>query len=212
MEDLSIIELFELSSGIAKELRDIYLISFPPEQRVSFRQIVSSFKKRETRLFVSILDNKLAGFASVTLLANSDALYLGYIATKAKLRNNGIGATILQNLKSKFQSEAKARGLIFEVEPEAIQVSPEMTIRKRRIEFYKRNGAVMVDCALKYKMPDQNAKGAVDMLLMWLPFDNSPYPPCGQKLEEYIKQIYIQVYNRKSDDPLLIEVLINLVC
>jgi GNAT superfamily N-acetyltransferase len=212
MENLSVVESFNITSEVAKALRDIYMISFPAEERKDFKKIVESIKKRRTRLFISAIDNRTVGFASVTPLSNTDAIYLEYMAVEPKMRNKRIGEAILQHLKDKFEDESKTSGLIFEVERIPDEDSQEATIRKRRIEFYIRNGASIVTCAPAYRMPNLKTAGSVDMKLMWLPFDNHKNPPGGQKLKEYIKRIYIQAYQRNLNDPLLNEVLNNLTC
>ena len=121
-------------------------------------------------------------------------------------RNAGLGSRLLQGIAADL-ALANAAGIIFEVEPPEDGSAEEQALRRRRIGFYQRNGARIVEGAEGYRMPDQSKPGSLRMILMWLPLDQQAEMISGQDLRDCIVSIYTEDYDREPDDPLLQSIL-----
>jgi ribosomal protein S18 acetylase RimI-like enzyme len=212
MKNLIIKQLFRIGYKVIKEMEDIYLVSLPAEERIDFQKLLNAIKGKSNWLFVSEVNKSIAGFALVKPLVGTNIFLLRYIAVEPKLRNMGIGTAMLCYLKEKCGLQSTASGLIFEVESEVNAPPQEVAMRKRRLGFYKKNGAKFINCAPSYKMPNQATRGTINMKLMWIPLDGYSIEPKGQKLRNCIINIYTQAYDKQIDDPILMEILSSLKC
>ncbi|RMF31066.1 MAG: N-acetyltransferase, partial [Chloroflexi bacterium] len=137
---------------------------------------------------------------------------LEYMAIAAGFRGRGIGSALLRHILDTLRLTEHISGLILEVEPKEQGTQEEKALRKRRIQFYRKNGAHLVECAPRYRMPNLAGYGDVEMRLMWLPLREKDITLSGRKLRDCIIKIYRYCYSRSSDDPLLQTVLKDLAC
>ncbi len=106
-----------------------------------------------------------------------------------------------------------ANGFILEVESDDEGDDAERHLRKRRIGFYKRNGAHLVECAPRFRVPSMIPGDApLPEKLMWLPLKSDAPPPHGDKLRDCITSIFTPDYGLAADDSLLQETLKELEC
>lgn len=120
------------SAGRLPALRQLYLDSFPPEERRPWEEIADP--SRLPRLLAIVLsDGSTAGF--VTIWPFAAFTYIEHLATDPGLRGRGIGAQVMAAL-----STAHAP-LLLEVERPAGLGS----IEARRIGFYRRCGLHLLD-------------------------------------------------------------------
>jgi len=192
-------------------IEEIYTVSFPPEVRISFDKVCANIRARQRDLYLVNQGRIPIGFALVARFRTSQAGYGEYIAIAPEYRNQGAGSALLQHLWNVLR-ESRIPGFIFEVDPEDEGIGEERQLRKRRIGFYQRNGAALVNCAPVYVMPDLNGPGSLRLRLMWIPLSDGPQELHGELLRSCICDLYMQIYERGPDDPLLQAILEQLVC
>jgi ribosomal protein S18 acetylase RimI-like enzyme len=192
-----------------KRLKAIYLKSFPPSERDAFPKLVQHVSEGRGCLFTARLGGELVGFAVTMPLPRTDAHFLQYLAVAPRFRDRGIGSKLLGTVRQRLRRAGDASGLILEVEPD--DRAPRKALRKRRIEFYRRNGARIVECAPHYRAPGPAGQGALDYMLMWLPFRGTAETPCGAVLRRLVRSIFVYGYGCHADEPSLRAVLRGLL-
>lgn len=96
--------------------------------------------------------NQMLGYATIWKSPNINLLLLDYLGVSSSLRNNGLGSKILLALKKYYKNEY----IIVESElPVSEDSASENNLRKRRINFYKRNGFKplyeMATCGMRWQ-------------------------------------------------------------
>ena len=123
-----LVEISKTSKHINK-IKEIYLSSFPEEERIDFEDIVNL--KFPNSKFFGIFDKRLlVGFTFVSLLG--DFAYIVYLAIDKEKRNGGYGTQALKEIDELFKDKTKVLCVEKPISNEDIQ--------SRRIGFYKRNG------------------------------------------------------------------------
>lgn len=119
------------------KFRQIYLDSFPPEERREWEQIVAFAEDKEHPLtFFSIYDEGMpVGFLTAWRFDNFS--YIEHFAFDAAVRGRGLGSQVLDMLKDELADDGS---LVLEVEPES-----QSEEARRRIGFYQRRGLRIVD-------------------------------------------------------------------
>jgi ribosomal protein S18 acetylase RimI-like enzyme len=195
---------------LVREVQRIYVASFPATERLEFADILESIGNGERSLHTACDGETVVGFAVTMPLIRAHVLLLEYLAVREDARNQGVGSTLLQDILETLRCTNGGQGILFEVEPPEDEIGPKTEMRKRRIEFYRRIGAEVVDDGGAYRMPDLSGEGSMPMRLMWLPRD----PACKAAVEQHlglcIAEIYRVSYRRQVDDPLLQSILQDL--
>jgi GNAT superfamily N-acetyltransferase len=147
----------ELDSRLGQQVINIYEQSFPEAERDPLEDIAASLRNADpdmelTRLRALIEHDAVVGF---TLFASYKDYYLGYlkfIAVRQDIRGKGYGPILLQDAIQQIRADGWRAtgwpylGLVLEVErPETAENVADRQLRERRIQFYRRNGAVMFD-------------------------------------------------------------------
>lgn len=114
------------SADEADRLRDIYLDSFPEEERRDWSDIMNN---EQPHLFTIRVDGEAKGL--LTWWDFDDFVYIEHFAVHPDNRGQGIGEEVLEQ----FDEIAGDRPIILEAEPET---SGEQA--QRRLHFYDRNG------------------------------------------------------------------------
>lgn len=128
-----------------EEIKNVYIkymkIDFPSEELKPFDVIQKLIKKRIYMCYGLYENEQLLAYAF--LVTSKPYLLIDYYAICEDYRNNGIGSRFLNILKEKFKDYD---GIIVEVEKvEYASDDDEKIIRRRRIDFYKRNGMRMTN-------------------------------------------------------------------
>jgi GNAT superfamily N-acetyltransferase len=200
----------QLDDRLLGQLQAIYFASFPPSQREEFQTIVSGIADGTCWLFTVVVGGELLSFATVVPLEDTDVHYLEYIATGESGRGLGIGGKLLQFICAHLRTLGTVSGLLFEVETEDAGSDAERPIRRRRIEFYQRHGAHVVQGAPAYRAPNFAGEGTIPYRLMWIPIRSEVQTLAGPSLGQAVVSIFRQCYERSADDPLLRSVLEDL--
>ena len=114
------------SSEYKNKIEELYLTSFPEEERFPF-WILDECSKEDNSDLLAILDNDR--FIGMCYLVNcNNAYYVMYLAVSEELRNQNYGSRILADLREKYET------LFLSVD------EPIDDISIRRKNFYLRNG------------------------------------------------------------------------
>lgn len=182
----------------------IYEDSFPPAEREPIECLTHLEVVPKRLLFVVWDEQDILGFASVRRFNERSLLFLDYFAIAREARNSGIGGEALGLLALQLCRFRAAKALIWEVESPADAAGEARHLRERRIAFYLRNGARLVEEGGVYRMPDISGRTeSIPMRLMWLPLRPGNALPHGENLPRLFELIYWNVYGRTRRDPLL---------
>ena len=201
--NLIVVRQSRLPAPLIDQTRAIYVESFPPSQRGDFEDLIAHVMSQSRWLFTAMVSDTLLGFAVGTALPGSDVHVLEYMAVGSAFRNQGVGAELLRVVARTVRAAGNVSGILLEVESDDVGDEDEKRLRKRRIQFYSRNGARLLECAPLYRTPNLAGQGFLDMKLMWMPFDETQSALSGNKLRDCICKIYSHCYGRPANDPLV---------
>lgn len=191
----------------------IYEGSFPRSERDDTGSLLSSIATGNRDCHIVRLNDELVGFAVLLTLSKVHMPFLEYFAVDATWRNQGIGSEFLRHLIGESRSETPPPlGIVFEVESPNEAVAEEQSLRRRRLNFYRRNGADVVDCAPTYRAPNLEQEGTVPYWLMWLPLQPKVGRLDGDLLRRTVAAILTESYELAGDDPLVHAVVSELTC
>ena len=89
------------NSKYVNKIEELYLNSFPKEERFPFWILEECSKENNSDLYGIIDNDKLIGMCY--LVNCSNAYYLMYLAVEPNLRNQNYGSRILMDLKEKYK-------------------------------------------------------------------------------------------------------------
>jgi GNAT superfamily N-acetyltransferase len=167
MPSLSIIT--SLQDDLLLPWLDLYESAFPLAERVPVSVLLRFLKERAAHTHVlAALDEEdaFAGLAFYTLPLESAgrAAFLWYLATLPQLRGQGLGAWIYRGILARLPRAVKA--LFFDVEiPEQAATPEERQLARRRIRFYQRLGARLLN-GIRYTMQAAPDRPQLDLRLM----------------------------------------------
>lgn len=194
----------QFSAKHIEQLRAIYLDSFPPHERADFSYLLNSIAQNQRWCFSAMQDDEMLGLAIIVPHVASDIHLLEYLAVSKQVRGRGIGGQLLDNVIATLRLQS-ALGLLIEVEPDDEGTDEERQWRARRIRFYQRHGAHIVEDAANYHVPLADRDGTMRMQLLWLPLAASARVPTDARLSECIVNIYTQSYGLSREHPLIRE-------
>lgn len=174
---------------------DIYDAAFPASERIP-RQIVGDrIDSGVYELWVGLAETRVVFMSILYTLQDSDLILLGYIATHADYRNQGIGSQFLQELIETLRS--RDRYLLIEMEVP----DDGDPFTQRRYGFYQRLGAkVLKDVC--YILPPLSGGEPTPMWLAVAPQYHTE-ELSGDRARQLLIQLFTEVYDRPPDDPLL---------
>lgn len=183
----------------------IYEESFPPSEREDADHLLARIAAGGCLGLVAESEGEIVGLAVLGELPVAGVRYLEYLAVSAGRRGAGIGGRLLG------RATALGRiGTVWEVEPVASANDGERELRRRRVAFYERHGAVLVDAAPGYRAPAMDREGSLPYDLMWLPGPDGPPRLEGDLLRAVVRALLTSGYGRPEDDPLVSDVLARL--
>ena len=207
VDSIRVAEQTRLASKSRDQLRAIYLDSFPPHERADFAFLVDSIAAGERWLFTATRGDDLFGFAIIVPHIASDVHLLEYLAVARQARSAGIGGILLNHLVVAIRHSQSAIGILLEVEHDDDGDADERARRARRIAFYARNGARLIEGVPNYRVPLIGCAGTMRMKLLWLAVDTNVEAPRGDKLRECVVGVLEKSYGLREDDALVREIL-----
>lgn len=149
---LDLRELPAAGAEIRAQAAAIYQQSFPPDEREPLETLLAHGADRPaTHYWAAVEDQTVWGIAFFSYFPRTRMSFLAYIAVRPDLRGGGFGARLYQRMLQQAAEDARvfgqtALGAALEVEKPALAASPaERDLRQRRIQFYQRLGAFIVD-------------------------------------------------------------------
>lgn len=124
---------FKQDKSILKNVKQLYISAFPKDERISFLYLKRKAKQKCEDIFAVFDDENFVGMTCLVYYENITFIF--YLATDEKVRNQGYGTKILNEIKN-----LKPNGRIV-LNIEAVDENSKDDEQKiRRQNFYKRNG------------------------------------------------------------------------
>lgn len=150
-EQIRFVEITNIDDDLLLPWLDLYEISFPPEEKVLVSSFLSLLKSKakgldENSHMLAALDenNRLVGIMRFDTDPLLGVAYLWYLAAHPDVRGRGIGSICHEEVLRRAR-EAGVQAAIMEVEiPEEMQDAGHRDFARRRIEFYRRHGALLL--------------------------------------------------------------------
>lgn len=150
-DQLTFAEIKDIGDDLLLPWLDLYEISFPPEEKVLVSSFLALLKRKakglnENSHMLAALDenNRLVGMMRYDTDPQLGVAYLWYLAAHPDVRGRGIGSICHDEVLRRAR-EAGMQVAIMEVEiPEEIADPEHRAFAQRRIEFYKRHGALLL--------------------------------------------------------------------
>jgi ribosomal protein S18 acetylase RimI-like enzyme len=209
-EGLLVERVNRLDASFTRQVESIYMEAFPPSQREPFHRVVSAVNEGRRWLYCARASTHVCGFAITMPLPGTGMHLLEYLAVAANMRNRGIGGVLVRDVLQSLRAQGTVSGIVLEVETDEEDDPVEQRLRHRRIEFYRRIGATVIEGVKDYAMPDMRGSGSLAMKLLWLPVISSASVPDGPDLEACIVSIYQHSYGLEPDNPLVKHALASL--
>ncbi len=149
-------EVTDLDSDLGRQVMAIYEASFPEEERDPVEEIAAELRESHplvmTHIRALVEGGRVVGYTHFASYGEYQLGYLKFIAVATDTRGKGFGPVLLRDAIRQLRIDGKEMtgwpllGLVLEVErPELGLTDEERAIRQRRIGFYLRNGAAMID-------------------------------------------------------------------
>ena len=133
-----------ISEGRIEEIRALYYIAFPPEERMPFEMLLNKTRTQNMRLYaIESFEGEFIGFATITLCAY-DALVLSYFAILPEKRGQGYGSECIRLIIDKHPDKS----IVIDIEDDGVSAD-NTEQRVRRKEFYTRLGFSVMPYRLK---------------------------------------------------------------
>ena len=179
----------------------IYMDSFPDNERQPLPIIKTRIETGKSMLYVGLINEEVVCMALLWNFVDLHFVLLDYMAVMEKYRNNKFGAALFQFLSHSINSHNKY--MVIEVENYLFGHNREQ--RKRRINFYVRNGAYLLNDT-PYMLPSLDGTTPTEMLLMISPKYKKDYIS-NLELKNLITRLFIELYGKLENDFLLTSIL-----
>jgi len=123
---------------------ELYEIAFPPREKMLVSTILALLRDRENgnapqvELLAALQGGSFSGLVVYARPAEALA-HLWYLAVVPEQRSQGLGSRLYQGLVR--QLAADTRGMLIEVEIPEEPTTPDPGMARRRVDFYRRQGA-----------------------------------------------------------------------
>ncbi|MBF0628791.1 MAG: hypothetical protein HQL91_11305 [Magnetococcales bacterium] len=189
--------LKDVNNRYFQDMLDIYVESFPENERRPNHEIVKSITEGREICYIGLKDFCVVLFALLWPINGTDFILLDYLATKKGLRRSGLAKCFLSFISQQLSLENKY--LILEVEDP--NFGDNTNERKERIEFYREIGAKQLQ-GVSYILPPLQGGSETQMILMIshsFPFKIIE----GNRVWDLIVKIYSGLYKISETSPLL---------
>lgn len=198
----------DISSADFIHAMEIYLESFPENERQPLDKIKYRVQQGFYKLITAKRDKAMAGFSLLCPFRDLHFGLLDYMGVAKDHRNLGIGSRLFRKTCKSLKRDAPSDFLLLEVEDPACGAEAAKALRLRRVSFYERLGAVVV-ANFRYIMPPLAGNSPTDMLLMVYPASDQ-VSMTSEALADVVTAVYEKVYEKGTDDIYLCEMLQNL--
>lgn len=194
-------QIQEVQNPYFGEAMAIYNEAFPSSERQSIITVVERVKSGQSKLFVGVVKERVVAMALLWNFKNSPFVLLDYLAIKNNCRGLEFGTQFFQFL---VQMTIKNKQFLL-LEAEYFQFGSNKEQRKKRIQFYLRNGAYLLS-NVTYILPSLDGTASTEMVLMI-----APKPPREivekESIKNLIQRLYLEIYEKEPNDSVLISLL-----
>ncbi len=141
MENLTYKPITKNLIKIEPRINEVYLSSFPERDRVPWSFLLKKSSNKNMDFLAFYDEGKFVGFTY--LISTTTKLYILYLAIDDKVRSKGYGSRILNIIK-----QLNDRTIFLSIE-EVAEKHKDYSTRKKRLEFYQKNGFAKNDYSLK---------------------------------------------------------------
>jgi ribosomal protein S18 acetylase RimI-like enzyme len=172
--DLTFKEITDINDDLLLPWLDLYETSFPSEEKLLISTFLVQLKlkvegKADNWYMLAALDEQgeFAGLLCYEVRADTRVAVFWYLATRPELRGGGIG-TACYNEVARRARECGAALMLLEVELPEESADPDLA--RRRIEFYRRQGARLL-LGVRYMQSIGEHVPPIPMNMMIHPFE-----------------------------------------
>ncbi len=175
----------------------IYREAFPPNEKQPEQIICERVEKKKSVLYCLKYNSKIVGITLLWDFKNSKFQLLDYFAIIEEQRKIGMGSFFFKEISNLVNQTGKR--LIMEVEHPAY--GNNKSERKRRIDFYIKNGSFILN-HVPYILPPLDGTIPTEMFLLIAPGSEGEVFNRTQIID-LINRIYLELYERDKNDFLL---------
>lgn len=176
------------------EVTDIYVSSFPENERQPLDKIIYRIDNGLSLLFVIQKEEKIAGMALLWDFKSIPFVLLDYLAIKNEYRGQQLGSSFFQYLLS--YCNLRQKQMVIEVEDPS--EGDNIIDRIKRVNFYLKNGACILS-NVHYILPSLNNTLPTNMKLLLAPISSQMLVD-QLTIKKMIERLYIEVYEKSIDD------------
>lgn len=200
-------EVNDFNSKEFEQALHIYSTSFPAVETKPIEKVVHMLKNDENyHLYVVTENNIVVGFSLMYVFRDLDAGLLDYMAVIPERRGSGLGKRVFTYTFDQFCSILKSPlGLLLEIQNETSDNLPDQIKRKRRILFYTKLGAKLLN-GVNYLIPPQHGDKPEETYLM-IAVAQKIKSFSHDLVTQFINAIYKRVYDYQKND--LIEKIVQ---
>jgi ribosomal protein S18 acetylase RimI-like enzyme len=200
---LSFHEILDIKDIHFAHAMNIYNESFPANEKQPLTLIKKRITESRSRLFVGLFNENVTCMAMIWDFKDLEFVLLDYLAVAKEYRNNQFGTELFTHLTHAVNSSNKY--MVIEVENHLF--GDNKVLRKKRINFYIKNGAYVLT-GVPYMLPSLDGTVPTEMMLMISPKYPKDIIEFAQ-IEALIKRLYLDLYGKTEDNNLLISILKN---
>ncbi len=173
---------------------DLYEQAFPPSTKIATSLVIENIERNIYQLFVGYDTSRVVFMAMLYPMAGSEFVLLAYIATHPDYRGQGIGSTFLRQTLDRLQRDSQY--LLLEVKNP--KFGDDRVLRQRRVNFYRRIGAKVME-GVTFVAPPLSSSLPAELMLMVAPtYKNDVLPGC--LVVQLMTQLYVQGYYRSLEE------------
>jgi ribosomal protein S18 acetylase RimI-like enzyme len=152
---MKLVQLTGLDDDLLLPWLDLYETAFPPHEKMLVSAHLQALKAKAggdapEHVFLAAVAatgtgaGQFAGLARYELIPTGRVVSLWYLAVNPALRSQGLGSQIYREILQRIEPGAY-RAMLFEVEiPELQEKGAPRDLAARRIQFYRRQGALLL--------------------------------------------------------------------
>jgi len=174
LSELKFVEITDINDDLLLPWLRLWETAFPPVERILVSDLLKVLKDKARGLsvydhLIAALDEsgKFVGLIQYEIWPEISLALFWYLAVDPDIRGRGLGAKCYAEVKRRAK-EAGAKALLFEVELPEESDDPELA--RRRIEFYRRQGALLLS-GIRYLQFIGTHQPVVPMHIMLHPFE-----------------------------------------
>lgn len=184
-----------------KEALNIYLQSFPSNERQEVSVIEQRVQNGLSLIFTAELSNKTMAFGLLWPFENSRFVLLDYLAVAPDHRQSRLGSALFRHMAKLVNEQGKT----LVVETEHPEFGDNREERKKRLAFYFKNGCYLLK-DVPYILPPLDGTLPTEMCLLVHPPDAvSCFTP--EEIKQLSIRLYRELYGKNLNDATLQEII-----